>query len=109
MSLEMMNRDWKVALPTNDKLVLLALANHHNSDTGQCNPGQQLIASECSLSRKQIQNIIGRLSEKGLLKVDRRGFYSSGYKFNVSHELGYKRKPSGSNFKSVVANGSSHE
>jgi hypothetical protein len=41
--------------------VLISLANHHNSGTGQCNPGQRLIAKEAGIAVGTVTAAVDRL------------------------------------------------
>ena len=49
------------------KLVLLALANRANHETGVCHPGQQLIGRECSMSDRTVRRHLKRLEDAGLV------------------------------------------
>jgi DNA-binding transcriptional ArsR family regulator len=49
------------------KLVLLALANRANHETGVCHPGQQLIGRECSMSDRTVRRHLKRLTDAGLV------------------------------------------
>lgn len=50
------------------KLVLLALANRTNHETGMCFPGQELIAEECSMSVRTVRRHLKTLEDCGLLE-----------------------------------------
>jgi biotin operon repressor len=54
------------------KLVLLALADHANGQTGLCIPGQKLLAEQCSMSVKTVQRHIKALEDAGLLRREAR-------------------------------------
>ena len=49
------------------KLVLLALANRANHETGLCYPGQELIGQECSMSSRTVRRHLKTLEERGLV------------------------------------------
>ena len=49
------------------KLVLLALANRVNHETGVCYPGQELIGRECSMSSRTVRRHLRTLEERGLI------------------------------------------
>lgn len=49
------------------KLVLLALANRTNHDTGLCFPGQTLIGHECSMSDRTVRRHLKTLEQLGLV------------------------------------------
>lgn len=51
------------------RLVLISLANHHNGGTGQCNPGQRLIADEAKVSKTAARRALERLVELGELEI----------------------------------------
>ena len=50
-----------------EKLTLLALADRHNADTGQCFPSLDKIADDTSLSRDTVRRATQSLEQKGLL------------------------------------------
>lgn len=52
----------------NAKLVLLALANRANHETGICYPGQDLLAHECSMSSRTVRRHLRALEDRGLLQ-----------------------------------------
>lgn len=49
------------------KLVLLALANRANHETGLCHPGQALIGRECSMSDRTVRRHLKTLEQRGLI------------------------------------------
>ncbi|MDR9393964.1 MAG: helix-turn-helix domain-containing protein [Roseovarius sp.] len=51
------------------KIVLYWLADHHNGETGQCNPSIKRLAECCEMSRRSVEKHIGELEELGLLEV----------------------------------------
>jgi hypothetical protein len=51
------------------KLVLLMLANHCNSHTGQCNPSHKLLADECSMGLSTLKGHIAALEAAGYLRI----------------------------------------
>lgn len=55
------------------RLVLLAIANHHNRDTGACFPGYDTLAAEARLSRSATIAAVKRLEADGMLLVRRGG------------------------------------
>ena len=59
------------SLTPTEKVVLYTIALHYNSKTGQCNPGQKLIARECGLSRQTVNLIIMGLVKSGKLSAIR--------------------------------------
>jgi len=72
MSVEMMSQCWRLDLPQNKKLVLLAIADHAN-DEGIAWPSQGRIAWKTGYSRRNIKRILDELVDDGYLKVLRIG------------------------------------
>jgi len=60
-------------LKTNEKMVLVMLANCCNHHTGQCNPSHKRLAKECGMSISTLKRCIEKLEESGYLKIERRG------------------------------------
>lgn len=60
-------------LKTNEKMVLVMLANCSNHHTGQCNPSHKRLAKECGMSISTLKRCIDKLEEVGYLKIERRG------------------------------------
>jgi DNA-binding transcriptional ArsR family regulator len=58
---------WEADLPLNQKMVLLALADCHNSKTGQCNPRIETLAAKVGLSVRSIQYILKALKKAGYI------------------------------------------
>ena len=52
-----------------EKLVLLILADYHNDETGQCNPGLERLAADCLLSTRRTSQTIASLERKGLVST----------------------------------------
>lgn len=67
MSINAMNWAFQQNLPPAEKLVLLALADHHNGGTGLCIPGQKLLAEQASMSVRSVQRHLADLEERGLI------------------------------------------
>lgn len=57
-------------LPSNQKLVLLMLANRCNHDTGRCDPSHKRLADECGMSQSTVKRAIAQLEEAGLLTIE---------------------------------------
>lgn len=62
------------------RLVLYALADHHNGKTGLCCPAQGTIAEHAGLDRRSVQRAIAELVTDGLLGVVSKGGVGSGDK-----------------------------
>lgn len=63
---------WAVSAPvesSGQRLVLIMLANHCNSHTGQCNPSHKMLAEECCMGVSTLKNHIKRLEELNLLRI----------------------------------------
>lgn len=58
-------------LPPNEKLVLLAIADHVTPE-GVCWPSQERIAKRASMSVRTVRTVIQKLEERGLLERSRR-------------------------------------
>jgi len=54
------------------KLVLLALADHANGQTGLCIPGQKALADQCSMSVRTVQRHLNTLESAGLIRREAR-------------------------------------
>lgn len=69
MSFEAMT--WAIGhkLPSQQKLVLLLLANRCNSETGMCIPKVKNLADECGMSERTVQRACQELEVAGLLKI----------------------------------------
>lgn len=80
-----MNWAWAVNdLPLSLKLVLLALADHHNAETGRCDPGARRIATRTCLSERTVRTALGSLSSMGLIRIEHRDGRRSSYALAVS-------------------------
>lgn len=70
MSFECMTWAVKKRLPSNQKLVLLMLANRANEDNnGLCWPSHSTLAEECGMSKTTVKDCICALEAAGLLSV----------------------------------------
>jgi len=62
--------NWAVSvrgIPAAAKVVLWHLADRHNKDTGRCDPSQDLLASDCEISRSSLNNQLKTLEDAGLI------------------------------------------
>lgn len=64
-----MNWAIRQKLPGTQKLVLMMLADRHNSDNGQCNPSHSKLIEDCGLVRSTVIENIRKLAESGYLRV----------------------------------------
>jgi hypothetical protein len=76
---------WELDIPTNEKIVLLALANWANGD-GFCYPGQQSIAKRASVSERTVRTLLDRLIERGYVQRSRRSD-ASGRRMTDGYQL----------------------
>lgn len=67
MSVRVMGMVWDLDLPHNEQLVLLALADHADHTGGSVYPSVALIAWKCGYKERQVQTIMSRLRERGIL------------------------------------------
>ena len=68
MSLDLMSWAFKQDIDPPAKLVLLALADHANGQTGLCIPGQKALAEQCSMSVRTVQRHLATLEAVGLIR-----------------------------------------
>lgn len=57
-------------LSTNESLILIRLADHHNGQTGRCHPGMRLLSDETGLALSTVQNAVTALRDFGLIEID---------------------------------------
>jgi hypothetical protein len=75
---------------TNQKMVLIVLADCHNSETGRCDPSIEFIAERALMSRRTVERCLTRLETLGLLvrkqRADSNGFKTSNaYSLSIKH------------------------
>ena len=58
-------------LSSNEKLVLIILANRKNGKTGRCNPSLKTLSNDCGIKKTALLTAINGLEEKNLLKIIR--------------------------------------
>ena len=88
-------RDWAWSLPdlpTPTRLLLLALAEHVR-DGVTCFPGQARLAAMCSVSDRQVRNLLQQLRSRGLITVENRPGQGGGRKSNLYRLTMHNRKP----------------
>lgn len=69
--------------PAACKLVLLCLADCHNSDNGRCDPGAGFICEFTGLDKKTVPESIRRLEQMGLITARKRPGNSTQYTLNM--------------------------
>lgn len=67
MSIKLMTIVWDMDIPTGEKMVLLKLADRANDD-GECWPGQESIAKQCSMSIRAVRDNLNRIQARGLVE-----------------------------------------
>lgn len=77
-----MTKAWELTLKANDKLVLLALADHANDD-GECYPSLRKIEAKTGLSKQGLINAIKRLMDLGLIEKQFRTRQDGGQTSNL--------------------------
>lgn len=82
MSIALMTKAWKTALPASRKLVLLALSDNANEE-GMCWPSIHTIASKCSLTERAVYECLHDLEAGGYLKRNNRSGRSTIYLLNL--------------------------
>ena len=69
MSFQAMTWAVEQNLPTNQKMVLLMLANRTNHDTGRCDPSHNRLAADCGMGVTTLKRALAALEQAGLLSV----------------------------------------
>lgn len=95
LSIKIMSAVWELDLPRDEKIVLLAFADHADDD-GVCWPAVERIALKCGYSERSIQRKLGPLQDRGLLvEMDPAFVGGRGQmrRFRVSPEKGDKLTP----------------
>lgn len=77
MSVKMMGAVWDTVMSPNEKLVLLAYADHADHKGNNIFPSIKLISSKTGYSERQVQRITKLLEQKGYLVTDGVGPYST--------------------------------
>lgn len=62
-----MGKVWDLDLPADEKLTLLALADHADHDGGNAHPGVELLARKTGYSVRQIQYVLKKLRDRNLI------------------------------------------
>lgn len=69
MSFQAMTWAVNQKLPTNQKMVLLMLANRTNHDTGRCDPSHKRLADDCGMGISTLKRCLKSLEESGFINV----------------------------------------
>jgi len=80
------------------KLVLIALSNCHNRDTGQCNPGNAYLMTVAQCGARAVNYAIAELEEMGLIEAERERGKRTNYRLLLAKSSAFsapvKRKSS---------------
>jgi DNA-binding IclR family transcriptional regulator len=86
MSFDAMRQVMALDLPCTEKMVLLVLADFHNSKSERCNPEKTTIAKVAGLSKRSADRAIAQLKDRGLIEIrSTNGRYSNGYTLQLLH------------------------
>ena len=85
MSVRLMGAIFDLEIPSTEKLVLLAMADHARDDGTGCYPSIERLARKTSQSRRGVQGIMRRLENSGLIAPERisRGRRSTEYRITL--------------------------
>ena len=73
MSIIAYEHTWTInGLSNSERLILLAIADHHNKQTGRCDPGYKLLCEKTRMTRRNVIRLVKSLEEKDAMKVTRR-------------------------------------
>jgi len=73
MSVKVMGQVWELALPHNELLVLLAMADHADHDGYGVRPSLDLVAWKTGYEVRQVRRTVRRLEAKHLLVITKHG------------------------------------
>lgn len=91
MSIEAYKKVWTYGLNGAPLVIALALAEHHNAKTGQCNPSYDTIAELTGNSRRHVIRVIKSLCVDGYITIDKSGgFHSNQYAFNATQTVTFE-------------------
>jgi hypothetical protein len=94
MSNEARHWAWSLPdLPTPVRLLLVALAEHVREGATTCFPGQARLAALCSVSERQVRNLLRELRVRGLISVEHRAGQGGGRSSNRYRLAMGERKP----------------
>jgi len=99
MSYQATNWAWKIKGVTGpEKLILLAIADRHNADTGECYPTLGRIADDTCMSRDTVKRATAAIVEKGIISrslVSDSSGRVLGYKYHIKIDTGAEITPEG--------------
>ena len=72
MSIIASNHVWTLkGLTSSERVLLLALADSHNKETGQCNPSHKKVAEKTHWTERNVKRLVKQCEQKGVLSVHR--------------------------------------
>ena len=72
MSIIASNHVWTLkGLTSSERVLLLALADSHNKETGQCNPSHKKVAKKTHWTERNVKRLVKQCEKKGVLSVHR--------------------------------------
>ena len=82
-----MAKVFELKIPSTDKLVLLAMADHARDDGTGCYPSVGTLARKTSQTTRGVQKIMRRLESAGLIVASRisRGYHTTEYRLTLEH------------------------
>ena len=85
MSIQVMEKVWKLDLPSTEKMVLLKYADHSSDDGNQIWPSKHTVAKSCSLTERTVFKLTKKLVQEGyLVKVGKTRYQTILYRINLS-------------------------
>lgn len=72
-------------ITASERVVLMALADHHNKETNLCCPSQKLLAEECGLTDRGVRKQLASLEDKKVIK--RTAVYQNNVQIGVQYTL----------------------
>jgi len=94
MSAKIFGLVWELALPREEKFVLLALADHADHEGNNVFPSVALVAWKTDYPERRVQELMRRLERQGLLvKVEERFGRGQTVKYRIDLQAGTFREP----------------
>jgi DnaD/phage-associated family protein len=93
MSIKIMEQVWKLDLPQNEKLVLLAYADHADEHGRSVFPSIKYLMQKTGYSERSVQVITRKLQSRSLLKLEGRGPYGTNLWHVTLPEMGQPQPP----------------
>ena len=87
MSVKVMGMVWESGLPKNQKMCLLAYADHANDDGTSVYPGEPVMSDKTSDSEGNVRRVTKLLKEDGVLIQTKRGYRGQRAEYRIDLEL----------------------